>query len=88
MRVYFKVLRRLREVGLSGSVSVGEVLFELSKVERVVEVKTGREYYGSIRKRSRKMIELLSNTYLWDKTAELRCINLLTMKNSVKYTKI
>lgn len=58
LRVYFKVLRRLREVGLCGRVSVEEVLFELSKVERVVEVKTGREYYGSIHKRSREMIEL------------------------------
>lgn len=61
LRVYFKILRRLREVGLSGRVSVGEVLFELSKVERVVEVKTGCEYYGSIHKRPREILELFSN---------------------------
>jgi transposase len=60
LRVYFKILQRLRERGLSSSVSVEEVLFELSKVERVVEAKTGREYYGSIHKRSREMLELFT----------------------------
>lgn len=60
LRVYFKILRRLREVGLSGRVLVEEVLFELSKIERVVEAKTGREYYGSIHKRSRGMLELFT----------------------------
>jgi transposase len=60
LRGYFKILRRLREVGLVGRVSVEEVLFELSKIERVVEAKTGREYYGSIHKRSRDMLELFT----------------------------
>ncbi len=35
LRVYFGVLERLREEGLTGEISVDEVFFELSKVERI-----------------------------------------------------
>jgi transposase len=61
MRVYFKILRRLRERRLTSQVSVEEVLFELSKIERIVEDKTGREYYASIPKRARYMLSLFSD---------------------------
>jgi len=37
MRVYFKILRRLRERGLVGVVSVREVLYVLSKMRIIVE---------------------------------------------------
>ena len=43
MRIHFKILRRLREKNLVGKVSVREVLFELSKMEMIVE-DSGREY--------------------------------------------
>jgi transposase len=61
LRVYFKVLRRLRELKLTNKISVEEVFFELSKIERIVEPKTGREYYSSIKKRSRFMLSLFSD---------------------------
>ena len=60
MRVYFKILKRLRERKLTSRVSVEEVLFELSKVERIVE-KNGREYYASIPKKARNMLSLFSD---------------------------
>jgi transposase len=61
MRVYFKVLKRLRERKLTNKVSVEEVLFELSKVERIVE-RNGREYYASIPKRARTIASLFSDS--------------------------
>ncbi len=60
MRVYFKVLRRLRERKLTSKISVEEVLFELSKVERIVE-RNGREYYATIPKRARNILSLFSD---------------------------
>ena len=60
MRVYFKILKRRRERKLTSRVSVEEVLFELSKVERIVE-KNGREYYASIPKKARNMLSLFSD---------------------------
>ncbi len=61
MRVYFKILKRLRERKLTNKISVEEVLFELSKVERIVE-RNGREYYASIPKKARTMLSLFSDT--------------------------
>ncbi|MDG6990984.1 MAG: transposase, partial [Nitrososphaerota archaeon] len=60
MRVHFKILKRLRERKLTGKVSVEEVLFELSKIERIVE-KNGREYYASIPKKARNILSLFSD---------------------------
>ncbi len=60
MRVHFKILKRLRERKLIGKVSVEEVLFELSKIERIVE-KNGREYYASIPKKARNILSLFSD---------------------------
>jgi transposase len=45
MRIYFKILKSLREKGLTNKISVEEVLFELSKVTKIVE-KSGREYFA------------------------------------------
>jgi hypothetical protein len=42
-----KILKRLREKGLTNKIPVGEVLFELSKVTKIVET-SGREYFAKI----------------------------------------
>jgi len=47
----------LREKGLTNKISVEEVLFELSKVTKIVE-KSGREYFAKIPKRERRMCSL------------------------------
>ena len=57
MRIYFKILKSLREKGLTNKISVEEVLFELSKVTKIVE-KSGREYFAKIPKRARQMCSL------------------------------
>ena len=57
LRVYFGILRRLREKELTRRVSVGEVLYELSKIQRIVEPR-GREYFAAIPKRAREMAAL------------------------------
>lgn len=56
LRVYFNVLRRLREKELTNKVSVEEVFFELSKVQKIVE--PGREYFARIPKRARRIMEV------------------------------
>lgn len=57
LRIYFHVLRRLRENKLTQKVSVEEVFFELSKVQKIVEP-SGREYFVKIPKRARKILEI------------------------------
>lgn len=57
LRIYFKILRRLREKDLSQKISVKEVFFELSKMSKIRE-KNGREYFTKIPKRTRKMLEI------------------------------
>ncbi len=57
MRIYFRVLRRLREKKLTHKISVEEVFFELSKVTTIIE-KNGREYFAKIPKRARKILSL------------------------------
>ncbi len=51
------LLKSLREKGLTNKISVEEVLFELSKVTKIVE-KSGREYFAKIPKRARRMCSL------------------------------
>lgn len=60
MRIHFKILRRLRERGLVGKVSVREALFELSKMEMVVE-RTGREYLCAIPRRTERILSAFSD---------------------------
>ena len=57
LRIYFKILRRLREKKLTQKISVEEVFLELSKVFLIIET-SGQEYYSKIPKSTRKMIEL------------------------------
>ena len=56
LRIYFSVLRRLRERELTNKVSVEEVFFELSKVQKIVEPR--REYFAKIPKRARGIMEV------------------------------
>jgi transposase len=60
MRVHFKILRRLREKDLVGKVSVKEVLFELSKMEMIVE-RMGREYLCAIPKKTEQILQAFSD---------------------------
>ncbi len=57
LRIYFHTLKRLRENDLTSKISVNEVFFELSKVQRIVEP-TGREYYAKIPKKARRILEV------------------------------
>ncbi|MDR0372243.1 MAG: transposase, partial [Nitrososphaerota archaeon] len=60
MRLYFKILMRLRERGLVGVVSVREVLYVLSKMQMVVEV-GGREYLCALPKKTEEIYEVFSD---------------------------
>ena len=60
MRIYFRILKRLRERDLVGKVSVKEVLSALSKMRRVVEV-GGTEYFGALPKKTEQMLEIFSD---------------------------
>ena len=57
MRVYFSILKRLREEGLTNRISVNEALFELSKVTLIKE-RSGREYFAKIPKRAKRILSL------------------------------
>lgn len=57
LRVYFGVLRRLRETDKSTEVSVNEVFYKLSKVERVIGP-GGKESYAQIPKNAREIVDL------------------------------
>ena len=57
MRVYFSILKRLREKKLTNKISVDEVLFELSKV-MLIQEKNGRKYLAQIPKRAHRMLSL------------------------------
>lgn len=57
LRIYFHVLKRLKEKDLSSKISVNEVFFELSKVQKIMEP-TGREYYAKIPKEARRILEV------------------------------
>jgi len=60
MRLYFKILKRLRERGLVGKVSVREVLFALSKMRMIVE-RSEKEYLCALPKRTEQILEFFSD---------------------------
>jgi transposase len=60
MRLYFKILCRLREQGLVGRVSVREVLFVLSKIRMIVEV-GGLEYLCALPKKTEEILEVFKD---------------------------
>ena len=57
LRIYFGVLTRLREAKKTSQISVEEVFYELSKVERIVEP-GGKEIYATIPSQAREIIDL------------------------------
>jgi transposase len=63
LRVYFSILKRLREKSLTNKISVEEVLFELSKVYKIVDRKISRDYFASIPKRAESMIRLFPEAF-------------------------
>lgn len=62
LRIYFSILRRLRELGLTNKVSVAEVLFELSKVMKIKD-KRGNESFAKVPKRAREVMEYFPNCF-------------------------
>lgn len=50
-RIYFSILKRLREKELISKVSVAEVILELSKIHKIIEP-NGREYFSKIPKKA------------------------------------
>ncbi len=62
LRIYFGILKRLREKELTKKISVDEVLFELSKVMKIRE-KNGREYFAMIPKRTEKIMGLFPEVF-------------------------
>jgi len=60
MRVYFKILRRLRECDLVGKVSVREVLYALSKMQMIVE-SGGEEYLCVLPKKTEDILEIFKD---------------------------
>jgi hypothetical protein len=59
-------LKRLREKGLTNKIPVGEVLFELSKVTKIVET-SGREYFAKIPnpREQNECVHYSLRFYLW-----------------------
>lgn len=62
LRVYFGILKRLRDKKLSTKISVDEVLFELSKMMKIRE-RNGREYFAKIPKEAEKIMELFPEVF-------------------------
>jgi len=60
LRIYFGVLKRLREMKVNQKISVDEVFFELSKIQKIVE-KGGRNYFAKAPKRAEYMHALFAD---------------------------
>ena len=57
LRITFSILKVLKDHDLLGKMSVNEVIFELSKMERIVE-KGGAEYFAAVPKKVEKIVDL------------------------------
>jgi transposase len=57
LRIRFRILKVLKDHDLIGKMSVNEVIFELSKMERIVE-KSGAEYFSAVPKKVEKIVGL------------------------------
>lgn len=62
LRVYFKILRRLREKKLTCKYSVEEILLELSKVIKIKE-KSCKEYFAKIPDKTEKIMKLFPEVF-------------------------
>ncbi len=61
LRIRFRILKVLKEHNLIGKFSVNEVLFELSKMERIVE-KSGTKYFAVVPKKVEMIVDTFSDT--------------------------
>ena len=57
LRIRFRILKVLKDHDLLGKMSVNEVIFELSKMERIVE-KSGIEYFAAVPRKVEKIADL------------------------------
>ncbi len=60
LRIRFRILKVLKEHNLLGKVSVNEVIFELSKMERIIE-KSGTEYFAAVPKKVERIADLFKD---------------------------
>ena len=60
LRIRFRILKVLKDHNLLGKMSVNEIIFELSKMERIVE-KSGAEYFAAVPKKVEKIVDLFSD---------------------------
>ena len=54
LRIRFRILKVLKDHNLLRKMSVNEIIFELSKMERIVE-KSGAEYLQQFQKRLKRL---------------------------------
>ena len=59
-RIRFSILKVLMDHDLLGKMSVNEVIFELSKIERIVE-KSVAEYFAAVPKKVEKIVDLFKD---------------------------
>ncbi len=55
-----EILKVLKDHNLLGKMSVNEIIFELSKMERIVQ-KNGAEYFAAVPKKVEKIVDLFSD---------------------------
>jgi transposase len=60
-RIYFNIIKRLYATKNAGEYSVEEVLFELGKIEKLVDNKTGHEQYLRIPAKAVKILDLFKD---------------------------
>ena len=60
LRIRFRILKVLKDHNLLGKMSVNEIIFELSKMERIVE-KSGAEYFAAVPKKVEKIVDLFKD---------------------------
>ena len=61
LRTRFRILKVLKDHNLPGNMSVNEIIFELSKMERIVE-KSGTEYFAAVpKKKVEKVVDLFKD---------------------------
>ena len=60
LRIRFRILKALKDNNLIGKVSVNEVIFELSKMERIAE-KNGTEYFAAVPKKVKSIADVFKD---------------------------
>ncbi|MEM3289969.1 MAG: transposase [Candidatus Micrarchaeaceae archaeon] len=60
LRIRFRILKMLNDHDLLEKISVNKFIFELSKMERIVE-KGGVEYFAVVPKKVEKIVDLFKN---------------------------